>query len=259
MMTSTQRTTSAYPHSDLSPWQAIVVRFLSCITSKTQAAIFGVVIGFCTGCLIGKSYFSTVTETVRTVETVRTIETPRVPITSIDLRCDPQEESTRFTDVMNGGVCFDNTGWLSLFLESDPEPEKTIVSVGCNKGEGLADLYAMFDNSQTPFISDLWKEAAIEELKKRGDKQFPYGYCDQLNSPSVLDRGQFDPKFPKKSPSAFCVEPMRDNLNLLKSCHEKSGISDNFKIWQYAVGIPDGKKMVRFPDGVGGEGLFKFV
>ncbi len=118
------------------------------------------------------------------------------------------------------------------------------------KGGDAIDAFAMFDNALTPFNSDSWR-TAVKSFGGDG------GVCGQINKSPGLDRGQFDPKFEAASPTVYCVEPMKANVELLRKCQDRTGInSTSFLVQQFAVGMPEeGQTTIGFPDGrTGAEG-----
>ena len=118
------------------------------------------------------------------------------------------------------------------------------------KGADAVDVFALFDNAVVPFNSSSWREA-VKAIVNNG------GACGQINNSPGFDRGQFDPKYQPTSPTVYCVEPMRANIDLLESCRNRTGIDPQFfRIEQFAVGQPaKDQKTIGFPDGpVGDEG-----
>ncbi|CAJ1389582.1 unnamed protein product [Effrenium voratum] len=130
--------------------------------------------------------------------------------------------------------------WVKKMAEVDPNPDKVIMNVGCNKGHDSIAWLQMFDQEPT------W------DLKKWA-RSVPNGPC---KVDSDLPR---PPSFSSsKGPVAVCVEAAPQNVKLLKKVQKKFGYepsaSGGFHVVHAAVmDVARPGSTVSFPDAPAGQ------
>lgn len=158
--------------------------------------------------------------------------------------CDPETELLLFqkSGGSRGTNCPDNTVWMKRFMQSDPNPDKLFIVIGCNKGVDAVNLFSLFDNSEKPFQAETWKKTL---RTKTGDG----GACHQVVATGIPDKKKPDASLPKRAPTVYCLEPMPSTIKLLKETAEEAKINTaEFRILQFAIGNTSEPGFVYFPN-----------
>jgi len=139
--------------------------------------------------------------------------------------------------------------WVNSMVRTDPNPGKTVVVIGCNKGNDAIRWMELWDASSVRFWSQRrWTKYIDKHLPHR-----PYACVDTYRyvKTSIVD---YEVKA-TRVPIGVCVEPMPGNVKLLKSASAALGYNSrtlygSFHIVAAAVTSSAAQNQtVPFPDG----------
>jgi hypothetical protein len=120
---------------------------------------------------------------------------------------------------MQGTNCPNQTALFRRFVEVDATSSKVIVSLGCNKGIGVAELYAQYSPTGT-FSASQFKRALLSrllELKISDPRIDVNGVCDQMHPLTDQQPANQKPRDRGggKGPLAICVDALPSNVALV--------------------------------------------
>lgn len=128
--------------------------------------------------------------------------------------------------------------WVDAMVVADPDPDKHIMNVGCNKGNDMVVWMQRW--SPMEFSVQRW----IDLINIRANITMSHYVCPPDLKPITIGTNSgTDSKVGK--PIGVCIEPMPANFALLR--HGSTGLNYSFSVVQAAVG--DSVGMVNFPDG----------
>jgi len=108
--------------------------------------------------------------------------------------------------------------WVDEMVRTDPSPGKTVVNIGCNKGNDAVRWMELWDISPTKF----WSQTRWDELVSQ-EKKFNFA-CkpDQEYVTASMIKPHHHHKH-EALPIGVCVEPMPSNVRLLNNVSEALG------------------------------------
>lgn len=109
--------------------------------------------------------------------------------------------------------------WVDEMVRTDPSPGKTIVSIGCNKGNDAIRFMELWDLS----VEKFWSQTSWE---KNMAKNIPYMYACAPQTEYVTARMLKQSVLAEDisgTPTGVCVEPMPNNVHVLKATSAKLG------------------------------------
>jgi len=147
------------------------------------------------------------------------------------------------------------TKWVGEMVRTDPSPGKTIVNIGCNKGNDAVRWMELWDMSATHFWSQENWNQQLSKQQIGTQIGTPDAFAckpeqDYVTASSIV-KGQASDQ---AVPTGVCVEPMLSNVRVLKEASQALGYSTNtpygsFHIVQAAVvGEASPNETVLFPN-----------
>jgi FkbM family methyltransferase len=108
--------------------------------------------------------------------------------------------------------------WVDEMVRTDPSPGKTIVNIGCNKGNDIVRWMELWDMSATRF----WSQATWDDQLQQHEQFYfacepdsDYVTASMVKPLSKAANGAV--------PTGVCVEPMPNNVNLLTNVSKLLG------------------------------------
>lgn len=118
--------------------------------------------------------------------------------------------------------CPDNRAWIdSLLSETKHQASATIVSVGCNKGDDFVAQMRAWSGDETFSVVE-YRALLQKKIAHRSNRA-----CAALHEATV--------KVPKRKLSAYCIEPMLQNFQLLDASMRPLGYFQSVKLKQAAI------------------------
>eukprot|EP00931_Biecheleriopsis_adriatica_P113685 TRINITY_DN8884_c0_g1_i1.p1 TRINITY_DN8884_c0_g1~~TRINITY_DN8884_c0_g1_i1.p1 ORF type:complete len:358 (-),score=44.60 TRINITY_DN8884_c0_g1_i1:55-1128(-) len=140
-----------------------------------------------------------------------------------------------------------STPWIDEMVKADPSPDKIIMDVGCNKGDDAIEWMDRWDPSGSFWNKSTW----IATLRDHHPRAGPCGPPSTgFQKASTLG----EHVSAQSSPTTVCVEPMKSNVELLRSVqrslgYDAAGQNGVFHVVQAALSDKAGDhERVDFPD-----------
>jgi len=155
--------------------------------------------------------------------------------------------------------------WVDSLVESDPSSDKIIIDIGCNKGDDLIAWMERWDPSPQGFWNtSRWKQYYADTLLRPDPNQKNWVldtetfHCPDrpFSRPEAVKQMAMQ-STTRRAPIAVCVEPERENIELLKASSALgygSTEHGSFHIVQAALSDhADMNQTIEFPDGFPGQ------
>jgi len=158
--------------------------------------------------------------------------------------------------------------WVDAMVEADPSPDKIIMDVGCNKGDDSISWLERWDPSPHGFWNtsrwrNYYDEVLIQPLpdQKAGWFQSRLSHClpfRPVSRPATVRQLALQSKTVGQSPIAVCIEPQKENVELLHNASSTFGYGStkygSLKIVQAALtDHADLNETIEFPNGMPGQ------
>lgn len=152
-----------------------------------------------------------------------------LPTKSYSMRCDAERaDALAKLDLRNfESHCPDRTQWLRMLAHTIRSDLNCIVSVGCNKGEGLIQAMRLFSNNELYDFS-----ALIEAQTKYNNGSVVPSICP--HRPQLSAGGKV------KRSRGFCIEPLGVNIALIDHTFTSLGFKESITITRAGVSSSPG-------------------